>query len=273
MRLILEGIFSHLNSSRHPEIEPKAVYSLPELAFPTEGVSFEYSAKNLKRPYIYFNMVSSLDGHATTGEGSAEGLGSETDRTLMYKLRAAADAVLCGASTFRRDSFLPVVKDWLAEERVSYFPDSPQPLGCVLTSDGNLPQDKKFWWAGRDSRVVFLGEGAKSLKWLEEKAQVFRIGSDSEGKPDLAVMQDILYSQLGVKRLLVEGGPTLNYALLSHRFGDEFFLTTAPQLLGGGKLSIINGKETGFPAALKLDLLSIYRNRSELFLRYKIQYG
>ncbi|MEI7556538.1 RibD family protein [Candidatus Chlorohelix sp.] len=267
----MERIFSHLNSSSPTEIETKAVYSLPELAFPADGICFD----SLKRPYIYFNMVSSLDGHATTGEGSAEGLGSETDRTLMYKLRSAADAVLCGASTFRRDPFLPIVKDWLAEERANYFPESPQPLGCVISKDGNLPQDKKFWWAGRDSRVVFLGEGAKaeSLKWLEEKAQVFRVGLDSEGNPELAVMLDILYSQLGVKRLLVEGGPTLNYALLSHGFGDEFFLTTAPQLLGGGKLSIINGKETGFPAVLKLDLLSIYRNRSELFLRYKIQYG
>jgi 2,5-diamino-6-(ribosylamino)-4(3H)-pyrimidinone 5'-phosphate reductase len=61
------------------------IYNFEELAFPTEGVEFELNEGDriAKRPYIGFNMVSSIDGKATTYEGKLTGLGSRPDRLLM----------------------------------------------------------------------------------------------------------------------------------------------------------------------------------------------
>ncbi len=144
-----------------PRFDPQQVYSVPELAFPLSGAQMKLGERVVQRPYIYFNMVSSVDGKATTAAGNAAGLGDELDRQMMYRLRAASDAVLCGAATFRKDPFLPAVKPWLAEERARYFPDAPQVIGAVISRDGNLPLDKKFWESGKALRVVFLGPEAR----------------------------------------------------------------------------------------------------------------
>jgi 2,5-diamino-6-(ribosylamino)-4(3H)-pyrimidinone 5'-phosphate reductase len=259
----------------HGEYALEQVYTVPELAFPAEGVPFLRGNQESRRPYIFYNMVSSVDGRATTAAGNAEGLGSDTDRQLMYRLRLAADCVLCGASTFRRDQFLPLVKPWLEEERARFFPDKPQPYGAVISRDGNLPLDKKFWQAGPDLRLVFLGSQAtpEAEKRLAPYARIFRLEAGADGQPDPARMLAILYEALGVRRLLVEGGPALNYSLLSRGFGDELFWTLAPRLVvGTDNLSMVGGPGNGFPLdrLLNLRLVSIYRNGEELFMRYRL---
>jgi 2,5-diamino-6-(ribosylamino)-4(3H)-pyrimidinone 5'-phosphate reductase len=55
------------------------------------------------RPYVFLNMVSTLDGKITLGEvgDTAAGLGSPMDQALMKRLQRNAQAVLIGASTLR----------------------------------------------------------------------------------------------------------------------------------------------------------------------------
>src|SRR5690349_672631 len=124
---------------------PNEIYTVPELAFPADGVELPQGGR---RPYIYFNMVSSVDGKATTVANNAAGLGSRIDFQLMGRLRVAADAVLAGAETVRRDPFVPNTRPDLMEERARYFPDTPHPLGVTVSRDGKLPPDRKFFEAG-----------------------------------------------------------------------------------------------------------------------------
>lgn len=254
------------------EIVPETVYSVPELNFPQHGVAA--SDRATKRPYVYFNMVSSADGKITTQKGNAEGLGTRTDRLLMQKLRAASDAVLVGAGTFRHDPIIPDVKPEFAAERQHYFPDAPHPLGMVLSSDGDLPLNNKFFRAGRKRRVVFLGPKAtkETEQKLAEHAQIFRLSGDSHGEPDIKELAQIAFSELKVRRLLIEGGPTLNYSFVAQGYADELFWTLAPKIVGGSENgSLVQGPELGFdPEKLpQLKLVSLYQHASELFLRYK----
>ncbi len=254
--------------------EPDEVYSVPELAFPLDGVALPNGGR---RPYIYFNMVSSADGKTVTVAKNATGLGSPTDFHFMGRLRMGADAVLIGAETFRRDSFVPDIRPGLLGERTRYYPDAPHPLGITISRDGNLPLDKKFFAAPASRRVVFLYKDASAEREtaLAERARVFRLGSDSEGHPDLGQMLALLYEQLGVRHLLCEGGPTLNYAMLSKNFGDEIFWTLAPKIVGGSENpTLVSGSGLGFPIEkiLKLGLISIYEKNSELFMRYRLEY-
>jgi riboflavin-specific deaminase-like protein len=271
----MQRLFFGLPDPNTPFFDLKEVYTVPELAFPLGGVPLSEQEGTARRPYIYFNMVSSVDGRATTESGNAEGLGSDTDREMMYRLRAGADAVLCGASTFRRDQFLPAIKPWLVEERARFFPTAPELLGCVLSNSGDLPLDKKFWQAGRAQRAVFLGPKATEAQAekLSQHARVFRLDPTEDGRANLKQMLTILYAELGVQRLLVEGGPELNYALISDGFGDELFWTLAPKLVGGvDNLTILGGAGRGFSLSkiVQLQLLSIYNNNNELFMRYRL---
>ncbi len=261
-----------------PDFEGRAfdvdeVYTVPELAFPGEGVALGQGGR---RPYIYFNMVASMDGKAVTSSNNAVGLGSAVDHHFMGRLRLAADAVLVGAETFRRDTFVPNIRPGLAGERSRYFPDRPHPIGITLSRDGNLPMDKKFFAAERSRRVVFLHQNAPAEREtaLSERARVFRLGTNAEGHADLGQMLTIIYEELGVRRLLCEGGPSLNFALLSQGFGDEFFWTLAPKIVAGSEnATLVSGPGLGLPPEQmrRLHLLSIYEKDSELFMRYRVE--
>ncbi len=248
---------------------PLDIYDFEELDFPIEGVQFNYEGQVSTRPYIIFNMVSSVDGKATTTHGQLTGLGSPTDRKVMNRLRSQVDAVLVGGETLRADPFIPTVSTELLPERLQHF--LGQPLGIVVSNSGDLPLDHRFWQAGKDLRVVFLGAGASSEaeKILAEKAQVFRLSPDIN---NFSQILNLLWQKLAIKRLMVEGGASINFEFISAGWSDELFLTFCPKLVGGVKnTTIIGGKDYGMAELPNLKLRSLYQHENELFLRYKIE--
>ena len=243
------------------------IYNFEELAFPTEGVE---DVLGFKRPYIAFNMVSSVDGKATTYKGKLTGLSSRPDRNLMKRLRSQFDAVLAGGTTLRQDQFIPTLPPELSEERQKNF-SQPQPLGIVISNSGKLPSDHHFWDAGKDLRVVLMGENTPVEAWLNEKAQIFRFPTQ-DNQIDLKQVLPLLFDQLNIKRLLVEGGPALNYSLISQGFADELFLSLSPHIVGGlDNMTVVAGSGYGMGGGdlSKLKLRSLYHHESELFLRYQ----
>ncbi|HEX2913914.1 MAG TPA: RibD family protein [Chloroflexia bacterium] len=254
------------------DLEPDQIYKVPELNFPAGGVAVTGGER---RPYVYFNMVSSVDGKAVSAAGNAEGLGSKIDFHMMGRLRLAADAILVAASTFRRDSFVPSVRPQFVAERALYFPDKAPPLGVVLSSDGNIPMDKKFFEAGPESRLVALGAKTTSQQEarISKYARIVRVPDNSLGKPDAGWLLRYLYREMGIQVLLCEGGPTLNYSLISSGYGDELFLTFAPRLVGSSdNKTILSGSGQGFELKEipRLELISLYAEESELFFRYRL---
>jgi riboflavin-specific deaminase-like protein len=255
------------------------IYNFEELNFPTEGVEFKLNKLDddlgdrlARRPYIAFNMVSSVDGKATTYEGKLTGLGSRPDRLLMKRLRSQFDAVLAGGTTLRQDAFIPTVPPELLAERKKNF-SQPQPLGIVITNSGKLPSEHRFWDAGKDLRVALIGEETTVESWLDQKAQIFRFPT-KDHQIDLRQLLAMLFEKLGIKRLLVEGGPALNYSLISQGLADELFLTVSPHIVGGvDNMTVIGGSGYGLGGndLPSLQLRSLYQHESELFLRYQFQ--
>ena len=134
-----------------------------------------------------------------------------------------------------------------------------------------MPKDHRFWDAGRDLRIALLGEQTPVAAWLNEKAQIFRFPTQNN-QIDLKQVLPMLSEQLGIKRLLVEGGPALNYSLISQGLADELFLTLSPYIVGGlDNMTVVGGANYGMGGSdlPKLKLRSLYQNESELFLRYQ----
>lgn len=258
------------------------IYDFDELSFPCEGVDLEIPINSLnslnslhdgsKRPYVIFNMVSSIDGKATTFKGELGKLGSRPDRYLMKRLRSQVDGVIAGANTLRHDAFIPTLPDDLVTDRLRHFAQ-PQPLGIVITNSGNLPEDHRFWNAGQELRLVIASEKAAIAPWVSQKAQILRLPSQDHNQAiDLRAVLAILWQQFGIKRLLVEGGASLNYSLISQHLADEIFLSIAPYVVGGVEnMTIIGGSDYGMGGGdiPKLELRSVYSHDSELFLRYQ----
>jgi riboflavin-specific deaminase-like protein len=206
------------------------------------------------RPYLALNMVATVDGRAAVN-GSAVGIGSTADKHLMRELRAEADVVLHGAGTVRADPLSARVPAEMVPHRLNQGL-SAQPLGAILTRSGNLPRHHPYY----ESKTVIYITSDHSVAVDSKEVEVCRVQSVEAALDDLR--------QRGAERILCEGGPTLNTALLQQGLVDEIFLTIAPKILGGeDPLTIVKGPSLG---TVHLELRSLVELDGELFLKYGV---
>jgi len=218
------------------------------------------------RPYVIMNMISSLDGRSAIG-GKASHIGSETDRRVMRTLRSKTDAVMIGAGTLRAEK-LSLSLDELS--------GGEQPLAVIVTKTGNVPLGTNLIIGERQEVVVITAEGAPEadVKRLREYASVVRLPATSSGDVSLEEALKLLGATRGVDLLLVEGGPKLNYSMVSQGLADELFLTVASKLVGSTSsdaLTLLEGPEFSLPRRPTPELVSIHLSDNELYLRYRFE--
>jgi riboflavin-specific deaminase-like protein len=219
------------------------------------------------RPYLVLNMISSADGKATV-EGRTRALGSEADRALFHHLRTQADAVMVGAGTLRIERYGRIVRLPELREKREREGLSPDPLAVVVSGRLLLPPDIPLL-ADPDSRVVVITAADGELEGCAAEVEYLRAPPEREPL-ELAPHVRALRSDHGVRSILCEGGPTLNWALLREGLVDELFLTVAPKLAGGRDVpTIVTGDPLGEP--LDLELVSLLEGDGELFLRYQLR--
>jgi len=207
------------------------------------------------RPYLAINMVATADGRAAVN-GSAVGIGSTADKRLMRELRAEADIVLHGAGTVRADPLSARVPRDLVEQRLARGL-SEQPLGAIVTRSGDLPSQHPYY----ESATVIYVTSDREVAVAAATVEVCRVADVSGVVRDLA--------RRGARRILCEGGPTLNAALFAAGLIDEVFLTIAPKIVGGrDPLTIVKGAP--FVETVHLELRSLVDVEGELFLRYSV---
>jgi len=214
-----------------------------------------------ERPYLALNMVATVDGRAAV-DGTALGLGSPSDQRLMRLLRAEADAVMHGAGTVRAHHFTPRVPDDLAAQRVARGL-SPQPVGVLVSGSGDVSLDHPYLRSARADwpRIIYTAKGRASA--------IQRPGIDVcvlPGPPidPVAIVRDL--AARGLRRVVCEGGPTLNGPFFAAGVVDELFLTLAPRLDGGrDPLTLVVGDRL---PPVGLTLRSLYERDSELFMRF-----
>ncbi len=163
-------------------------------------------------------MVTSIDGSVAVN-GASGGLGNATDRRILGTLRAAADIVVVGAGTARREGYGPPRK---AGQRIA-----------VVTNSGQLDANTPLFESG--AGLAITNEHADIPPGIE----VLRAG---KAEVDLADALGQLTSRFGVRGWAInEGGPSLNGALLSLDLIDEINVTTAPMMVGGAGQRMATG--------------------------------
>ena len=136
---------------------------------------------------------------------------------------------------------------------------SAQPLGAIVTRSGNLPARHPYF----DSPTLIYVCSDRPVPVSLPTVEVCHIQGVREVVDDLW--------RRGVRRVLCEGGPTLNSMLFQAQLIDEIFLTIAPKLFGGeDPLTIVKGPK--FEPLLRLELRSLVEREGELFLRYAVNY-
>ena len=223
------------------------------------------------RPYILLNMVCTVDGKATIA-GKAGPIGGTLDHMLMRRIRSVVDALMYGAGTLRTDQVDPSLPPELQKLRVSRGL-SPLPLAIVVSSSGQIPLGNLFFRVPNVTKLVIVpSDIAQQVRQdLEAHAQVVTPGpSPLEPRQFMGALR----TEWGVKRLVVEGGPSLNHSLFAAGLADEIFLTLAPKIVGDSAAkTIVEGPPLPQEAMPLMELISVYRCQNELYLRYRCRYS
>ncbi len=212
------------------------------------------------RPFVYVNMISTVDGHAAR-DGRSATLGDDADLQQLLDLRTAADAVLIGTGTLRAEGYDRLVRSPERRARRVAAGLAEDPLAVILTRRFDVPWDAGLFQAPDQPVLVYTDTEAGEPPDVPAPVEVVRLEV-----PGLTGMLADLRAR-GVRALLSEGGPTMHGALHEAGVVDELFLTIAPLITGDeAEPAIVAGGR--LPELVELELVSVRQVGSELFLRY-----
>ncbi|MGW0731919.1 RibD family protein [Streptomyces sp. NPDC002851] len=180
------------------------------------------------RPYVLLSAAVSVDGHLDDTADERLVLSNDQDLDRVDRERAAADAVLVGATTLRRDNPRLLVKSAERRARRIAAGKPEHPLKVTVTGSAELDAGLLFWHCGGE-KLVFTVDGAvsKARRTLGGRADIVSTGPVL----DWPLVLDEL-GRRGVGRLLVEGGGTIHTQFLARSLADELHLVIAPLLVG-----------------------------------------
>jgi riboflavin biosynthesis pyrimidine reductase len=248
----------------------------PDLSVPL-ALSANYGGQlSLPARCVFANFVASLDGVVAlpgdTESGQIISGRNAADRFVMGLLRAAADAVLVGASTFRKSSkhlwsparIYPSGAAAFAEMRARQGMSERPQLVLVSASgaiDTTEPAIEGAW-------IFTTPKGEAKLR-ARLPSSVRLTVHDSEQVSFVDLLSSLRAEGLG--RVLTEGGPSLFSQLVHDELLDVLFLTSSPTLFGrfasDERKSLAEGLDL---SGALCELRSARRHGSHLFLSYAL---
>ncbi|MEW6222768.1 MAG: 2,5-diamino-6-(ribosylamino)-4(3H)-pyrimidinone 5'-phosphate reductase [Candidatus Hadarchaeota archaeon] len=214
----------------------------------------------MPRPYVILNAAMTLDGKIATAAGDSK-ISCREDLERLHKLRAEADAVMVGVGTVLADD--PTLTVRIVKGR--------NPTRVVVDGGARTPLKAKV--LGRGAKTIVAVSGRANRKKIEKLraagAEVIVCGKNDV---NLRELLGRLHS-MGVRKLLLEGGSTLNWGMIRAGVVDEIMVAVAPFLAGGTKAKSLVGGE-GFRSigvSRRLRLLRVGRVGRDLLLVYRVE--
>lgn len=184
------------------------------------------------RPFVLLNLAMTADGKIATANRRVSSFGSPRDERNLYALRATADAVMSGARTVDSNPVTLGNGGERYRQRRRQQGLAEFPLRVVVSGDGSLDPGATIFQHRFSPILVLVSERAgRHLSTLRRVADAVWIGGKTE--VDFGAALGWLREEWGVRRLLCEGGGTLNDALFRGGLVDELHLTLCPLVFGG----------------------------------------
>ena len=177
-------------------------------------------------------MAASIDGRTLPSRWRPNGVGAGDMFERVHE-ELAGDAWLIGRITgqeFTKGKPYPVARKETFPREPWFARRDAKAYGVVLDAHGKIAWGRSD--IGGDPIVVVLSEAVSDahLAGLRSEGVSYILAGKSE--LDLAVTLDILNRELGVKRLLLEGGGGANGAFLRAGLIDELNLVLCPTVDG-----------------------------------------
>ena len=191
----------------------------------------------MSRPYVLINVAATVDGKIDTYARRGAAISSDADRERVDRLRASVDGVMvCGHTLNDEDPGLTVRSDRLRAERLARG-ESEQPARIGVASRLALPPESRFLDGPPARIILFVPDGCADNAPRRQGVELYETG---RGRVDLVDAFHTL-ARLGLRRVMVEGGSTLNFELLRLGLVDEVQVYVAPLLFGGASAPTLAG--------------------------------
>lgn len=175
-------------------------------------------------PYVTLKTASTLDGKIATRTGDSKWISNEASREIVHTLRHRHQGIMVGVSTVIADNpqlTTRLTVDGLHPARIVVDSRLRIPMDCRLVTDKAAPtiiltteladREKQNALEAAGLTVIRCGDGPR----VDLKAGMARLG------------------EMEIGSVLLEGGGTLNGAMLEERLVDRMMLFLAPKIVGG----------------------------------------
>ncbi len=215
----------------------------------------------MNRPYVIINCAMSADGKIASPSKKQLNISNEEDKKRMYNLRNECDAVLVGIGTVISDDPKLTVKE-------KYVKNPRNPLRIILDSYCKTKEDALVV---NDKAKTLIFTNSECNKKYSKNVEVIKCDIESDGLIDIAKMLEVLYN-LGIKKLLVEGGGTVIWNFLKKGFVDDLYVFISPIIIGGKSTPTIADGEgiSNESEIINLDVLEISRLNNGILVHYKM---
>ena len=224
----------------------------------------------MDKPFIFINSAMSADGKLSTKERKQVKISGKLDFERMDELRAQTDAIMVGIGTVLSDDPSLTVKSPERKAARKAAGKKENPVRVVVDSSARTPLDADIFKKGEGTRIIAVSNSApaKRVEKLEKKALVIKTGTD---KVDLSELAGKL-KEMGITTLMVEGGATLNWGMLSAGLVDEIYTFVGNLVIGGSTAPTFTDGE-GFSEAelLELELLAAEKIEDGILLKWKVK--
>lgn len=221
----------------------------------------------LKRPFVFINAAMSADGKIATIERKQTRISGTLDFERVDELRASSDAVMVGIGTVLSDNPSLTVKSEKRREKRRADGGDENPVRIVVDSLARTPIDADIFKKGAGKRIIAVSESApyEKVNKLSMRAEIIILGEKNVELEKLLVE----LKKQGINMLMVEGGATLNWGLVSAGLVDEIYTFIGNIIIGGANAPTLVDGDGCISEFCKLSLISCERLEDGVLIRWK----
>ena len=219
------------------------------------------------RPHVLMMSEITADGKLTLRKGASSKIlmkymAHETE-ILLHKTRAECDAIMVGSHTIKIDNSYLTVR----------LVPGKSPLRVIPNSRADIPLESNVLKPDAPT-VIAVSRRAPADRVQAIRDRGAKVVVAGEDDLDLPLLMQILWKDFGVRKLMIEGGPTLNWHMLQDRLVDEIRLIHLPFIVGGADTpSLVGGMHIeSEEEMIRLEMTRFYLCGTNLVSEYKVLY-